>query len=78
MRPFCVYVSDPSLLWELRACLQRAGCVAEQRRAHELEVYVPDARGAKEGRRKLDVCLARWQARNVGIEAYVLEAVHAA
>lgn len=75
---FCVYIGDPTLLWELRACLQRIGCVAEQRRAHELEVYVPDARNEKEGRRRLDICLASWQAKNVGVEAYVQDAVPAA
>jgi hypothetical protein len=54
------------------------GCVAEQRRAHELEVYLPDARNDKDGRRNLDVRLASWQARNMGVEAYVIETAHVA
>lgn len=58
MRPLFVNISDPPLLWELRACLQRSGCVAEQRRVHELEVYLPSARSEKDERRKIDVCLA--------------------
>jgi hypothetical protein len=33
---------------------------------------MPDARSEKEARPELDVCLASWQARNVGVEAYVL------
>ena len=57
--------------------LQRAGCVADQRRAHELEVFVPSGRSEREARRKLDVCLASWQTSNVGVETYVLEAVQA-
>jgi hypothetical protein len=52
MRPLFVYISDPPLVWELRACLQRSGCVAEQRRAHELEVYLPSARSEKDARRR--------------------------
>lgn len=65
-------------MWELRACLQRIGCVAEQRRSHELEVYVPQARNERAGRRKLDVCLASWQVKNAGVEAYVVETARAA
>jgi hypothetical protein len=78
MRPLFVYISDPPLLWELRACLQRSGCVAEQRRAHELEVYLPSARNEKDARRKIDVCLALWQVKNPGIEAYVMPTAEAA
>jgi hypothetical protein len=33
---------------------------------------MPDARSEKEARPELDVCLASWQAKNVGVEAYVL------
>jgi hypothetical protein len=51
--------------------------VADQRRAHELEVFVPSGRSEREARRKLDVCLASWQTSNVGVETYVLEAVQA-
>jgi hypothetical protein len=72
MRPLFVYISDPPSLWELRACLQQSGCVAEQRRAHELEVYLPGGRNLKDARRKINVCLARWQVKNPGVEAYVM------
>jgi hypothetical protein len=75
--PFHVYLSVPSLLWDLRAALQRVGCVAEQRRAHELEVYIPEAGTEKQARRHLNLSLASWQARNVGVEARVVDAVPA-
>jgi hypothetical protein len=78
VRPLFIYISDPSLLWELRACLQRSGCVAEQRRSHELEVYLPGARDEKDARRKIDVCLALWQVKNPGVEAYVIRTAEAA
>ena len=75
--PF-VYISDAALLWELRACLQRCGGVAEQRRTHELEVYLPGARNENEARRKIDVCLALWQVKNPGVEAYLTPTAEAA
>ena len=78
MRPLIIYISHPSLLWELRACLQRSGCVAEQRRAHELEVYLPSARNENDARRKVDVCLALWQVKNPGVEANVIRTTQAA
>jgi hypothetical protein len=78
VRPLVIYISHPSMLWELRACLQRSGCVAEQRRAHELEVYLPSARNEKDARRKIDVCLALWQVKNPGVEAYVMPTAEAA
>jgi len=73
-----VYISHPSLLWDLRVCLQRSGCVAEQRRTHELEVYLPAARNGNDARRKVDVCLALWQVKNPGVEAYVMPSAEAA
>jgi hypothetical protein len=78
VRPLFVYISDPRLLWKLRACLHRSGCVAEQRRAHELEVYLPGARNKMDARRKIDVCLALWQVKNPGVEAYVIPTAEAA
>jgi hypothetical protein len=51
--------------------------VAEQRRAHELEVYMPEERSEKQARGRLNVCLASWQARNVRVEAYIVDAVPA-
>jgi hypothetical protein len=68
-----IFISDPVLLHDLRAFLQRAECVAEQRRSHELEVYLPQTTSEAHARRKLDVHLANWQALNPGIEAYVVD-----
>lgn len=68
-----VFVSDNSSLRSLQRFLRRANCVAEQARAHELEVYVPDAPSERQARRELDVYLTVWQARNPGVEAYVVD-----
>jgi hypothetical protein len=68
-----VFISNPQLLFDLQASLRRAGCVAEQRRSHELEVYIPDAPGKEQARRELDAYLATWQTVNPGIEAYIVE-----
>ena len=68
-----VYISDPSLLRNLEELLRRTGFVAEQYRLHELEVFVPSAPNEAQARRELNVCLAIWQARNRGVEAYIVE-----
>jgi hypothetical protein len=68
-----VYISDPRMLMNLQAFLRRAGCVAEERRSHELEVYVPDIGDGKQARREVNVYLASWQAQNPGVEAYIVE-----
>jgi hypothetical protein len=68
-----VYISDPSLLRNLEELLRRTGFVAEQCRLHELEVFVPSAPNETQARRELNVCLATWQARNRGVEAYIVE-----
>jgi hypothetical protein len=73
-----VFISDPTLLHDLRKFLQRAECVAEQRRAHELEVFLPQAVSEAQARRELDIYLATWQAMNPGIEAYVVDSNDAA
>lgn len=67
-----VYISDPSLLRNLEELLRRTGFVAEQCRSHELEVFVPTP-NEPQARRELNVCLATWQARNRGVEAYIVE-----
>jgi hypothetical protein len=72
-----VYISDPAMLPNLQDFLRRADCVAEQRRSHELEVYVPAARNDRHARRELSVYLATWQAANPGVEAYVLDGASA-
>jgi hypothetical protein len=68
-----VFVSDYSALRSLQEHLRRADCIAEQARADELEVYVPSAPNDREGRRELDKYLSIWQARNVGVEVYVVD-----
>jgi hypothetical protein len=68
-----VFISDPQLLFSLQDSLRRAGCVAEQRRSHELEVCLPDAPNHEQARRELNVYLATWQATHAGVEAYIIE-----
>jgi uncharacterized protein YggU (UPF0235/DUF167 family) len=68
-----VFISHPQLLFDLQAALRRAGCVAEQRRSHELEVYIPDAPSDGQARRELDAYLATWQSTHPGVEAYIVE-----
>jgi hypothetical protein len=60
------------MLMNLQYFLRRTGCVAEQCRAHELEVFVPSAPSADQARREVNVYLASWQARNPGVETYVV------
>lgn len=68
-----VFVSDHTALRGLQDFLRRADCVAEQARAHELDVYVPSAPNERQARRELDIYLTLWQVRNPGIETYVID-----
>ncbi|MGH3052600.1 MAG: hypothetical protein ACRDM8_06525 [Gaiellaceae bacterium] len=68
-----VYIGDSALLPNLQDFLRRAQCVAEQRRAHELEVHLPDVRSEQQARRELDIYLPTWQAMNPGTDANILE-----
>jgi len=68
-----VLVKDPQLLFGLQDFLRRTGCVAEQRRSGELEVYVPDAPNQEQERREVSVYLASWQAANPGAEASIVD-----
>ena len=68
-----VYISDPDEILNLQQFLRQAGCVAERRRSHELVVYLPGAPSEAQARREVNVYLASWQARNRGVEAYVLD-----
>lgn len=47
--------------------------MAEQARAHELDVYVPSAPNERQARRELDIYLTVWQVSNPGIAAYVID-----
>lgn len=68
-----VFLNNPSLLRNLQDFLRHAECVAEQCRSDELEVYVPGAPSDEQARRELNVYLATWQAKNPGVEAYIVE-----
>jgi hypothetical protein len=68
-----VFISDPSLLPNLEGFLQRTGCVAEESRPHELNVYIPSAPSEPQERRELNVCLATWQALYPGVETYIID-----
>ena len=68
-----IYISDPEQIVNLQQFLRQAGCVAERRRSHELVVYLPGAPSEAQARREVNVYLASWQARNRGVEAYVLD-----
>jgi hypothetical protein len=69
-----VYISNPRMLRSLQDLLRQAGCVAVERRSHQLEVYLPGAPSEDQARRELNVYLATWQAKNPGVEAYIVEA----
>ena len=68
-----VFISDPRSLRDLQAFLRRADCVAEQCRPNQLEVYVPNASNDGRALRHVNIYLATWQARNQGVEAYIVE-----
>jgi hypothetical protein len=68
-----VYISDPDQFLNLQQFLRQAGCTAERRRSHELLVYLPGAPSEAQARREVNVYLASWQARNRGVEAYIVE-----
>jgi len=68
-----VFLSDHAALRGLQEFLRRADCVAEQARAHELDVYVPSAPNERQARRELEIYLTVWQVSNPGIEAYVID-----
>ena len=72
-----IHISDASMLLNLQDFLRQSECVAVQRRSSELEVFVPGA-SDDQGRREVSVYLATWQARNPGIDAYVVDADPAA
>ena len=52
---------------------RRADCIAEQCRPNQLEVYVPSASNDGRARRHVNIYLASWQAKNHGVETYVVE-----
>jgi hypothetical protein len=68
-----VYVNDPSVVPHLRAHLEAAGCLVDERDAHHLRVTLPRLASDQQAQREVDVCVATWQALNPGVEAYVVE-----
>jgi hypothetical protein len=68
-----VYISNPNLFFSLQEFLRQTGCTAERRRSHELVVYIPGAPSETQARREVNVYLASWQARNPGVETYIVE-----
>jgi hypothetical protein len=68
-----VYISNPDQFLSLQQFLRQAGCFVERRRSHELVVYLPGAPSEAQARREVNVYLASWQARNHGVEAYLLD-----
>lgn len=68
-----VYISNPNLFFSLQEFLRQTGCTAERRRSHELVVCIPGAPSETQARREVNVYLASWQARNPGVETYIVE-----
>jgi hypothetical protein len=68
-----VYISDPDQILSLQEFLRETGCTAERRRSHELVVDLHGAPSEAQARREVNVYLASWQARNPGVEAYIVE-----
>jgi len=71
-RGLYVYISNPRLAMNLQYFLRRAGCVAEESRAHELDVHVPGAPSEDQAWREINIYLASWQARNPGVDVYIV------
>ena len=69
-----VYISDPNQFVNLQQFLRQAGCTVERRRSHELVVCIPGAPNEAQARREVNLYLASWQARNRGVEAYIVDA----
>ena len=68
-----VYVNDPSVVPQLQAHLEAAGCRVEERDAYHLDVHLPRVASDEQAQREVDVSLATWQALHPGVEAYVVE-----
>jgi len=68
-----VYMNDPSVAAGLRAHLEAAGCLVQERDTYHLEVALPRVLADAQAQREVDVFLATWQALNPGVEAYVVE-----
>jgi hypothetical protein len=68
-----VFINDPSVVPDLRAHLEAAGCLVRERDAYYLEVRLPRIASDLQAQREVDVFVATWQALNPGVEAYVVE-----
>ncbi len=68
-----VRLPDPALRVELRDFFHRWGCVTYQVKDDVIEVIVPDAPGAQQARRELQLYLETWRARHPGLELEFLD-----
>jgi hypothetical protein len=68
-----VRVSDPALLRDLISFLRSAGCVAEQASRDSADVFVPDARGESQARRRVTEQLGAWRSRHRGSGADIVD-----
>jgi hypothetical protein len=67
-----IELGDSSLLEDLRMHFLRSGFTAERAGANLVDVRRPDAPGAEQERREVDVHLRVWQARNPGVDVELL------
>jgi hypothetical protein len=68
-----VKVSDERRLRELLLYLRECGCVAEQARANEADVYLPTVPHERGARMELGVYLTLWTIRNEGASAEIVD-----
>jgi hypothetical protein len=68
-----VKVSDERRLRELLLYLRECGCVAEQARANEADVYLPSVPHERGARMELGVYLTSWTIRNEGASAEIVD-----
>ena len=61
-----VKVSEPRYLRDLILFLRECGCVAEQARADEADVFVPAAPTEPAARTEVDVYIAAWRVKSAG------------
>ena len=61
-----VKVDEPRYLRDLILFLRECGCVAEQARADEADVFVPAAPNERAARTEVDVYIAAWRVKSGG------------
>jgi hypothetical protein len=68
-----VKVNDQRRLRELLLYLRECGCVAEQARANEADVYLPSVPHERGARMELGAYLTSWSIRNAGVSAEIVD-----